>query len=191
MCWPINTCDWSCRFSTCSASLRLCVSASQKIGISHTVQAFTKNLQLLAEQFLTWLEQNNGLQAGKLSRVNSQDLELIKDLFQDALISCGDANLGLLCGRKIWHREKRTAVQGQGPLDGRQEEHLTPTFFKENYLSKSNMLVSHRVHACENLFCKPRNLQVNLTWSRKGKREKTGTCFAHLTDMKSSRADVS
>lgn len=31
MCWLSNTCDWSCRFSTCSGSLRLRVSASQTV----------------------------------------------------------------------------------------------------------------------------------------------------------------
>lgn len=41
MCWPNNTCDWSCRFSTWSESLRLCVSVpgSQKGNISSTVHS--------------------------------------------------------------------------------------------------------------------------------------------------------
>lgn len=36
MCWPSNTCDWSCKFSTCSGSLRPRVSApgSQTANIS-------------------------------------------------------------------------------------------------------------------------------------------------------------
>lgn len=79
----------------------------------------------------------------------------MKDLFQDTQVICREADLGLLCGREIWQRQKRTAVHGQGPLDGTQEEHLTPNFLQENHLrisQKLKLTVLHTIYICVSWF---------------------------------------
>lgn len=80
----------------------------------------------------------------------------MEDLLQDAQLSCGGAGLGLLRGRKIWQSQKRTAVHGQGPLDGTQEEHLTPSLFKENHLRTSQ---KHMSSVSYMIFCMMKLIQ--------------------------------
>lgn len=76
--------------------------------------------------YLTWLEQNNRLQTGKLSGINSQGLEAVEDVSQAVQVRCGSPGLGVLRGGTFRKTEKRTLVHGQRPLDSAEQKHLTP-----------------------------------------------------------------
>lgn len=61
---------------------------------------------------LTWLEKNNRLQTGKLSGINSQGLEAVKDISQAVQVRCGSPGLGMLNGGTFRKTQKRTLVHG-------------------------------------------------------------------------------
>lgn len=84
--------------------------------------------------FLTWLEKNNGLEAGELCWIDSDGLEAGEDLLQEAQVEAGVAGLPLHAGAKVGQREKWAAFQGQRPLDGTEKEKLTPSLLQQDHL---------------------------------------------------------
>lgn len=85
-------------------------------------------------QTLTWLKQHDGLEAGELGGVHGEGLEAAEDLLQEAQVQAGVAALGLDAGAKVGQGEQRTAVQRQRPLDGAEQEELTPRLLQQDHL---------------------------------------------------------
>lgn len=53
-------------------------------------------------KFLTWLEKHNGLEAGKLSGIDSKGLEAAEDLLQEAQVQACVAGFSLHAGAEVW-----------------------------------------------------------------------------------------
>lgn len=92
MCWPNNIWDWSCKFSTCSGSLRLRASAPRRQ--TNTYKCSKQRLSFLNDWLLTRFEQHNGFETGKLRGVDRQSLETVEDLLQDLQVGGWRADLG-------------------------------------------------------------------------------------------------
>lgn len=77
-------------------------------------------------RLLTWFEEDDGLEAGKLSGVDSQVLESSEDLLEHPEVRGRGAGFALLWRGQVRQGEKRAAVQGHRPLNSTQQEELTP-----------------------------------------------------------------
>lgn len=83
---------------------------------------------------LTWLEEHDGLETGKLSGINGEGLEAAEDLLQETQVQAGVAGLSLHAGAEVRQREQRAAVQRQRPLDGTEQEELAPRLLQQDHL---------------------------------------------------------
>ncbi len=83
---------------------------------------------------LTWLEEHDGLEAGKLSGIDSEGLEAAEDFLQEAQVQAGVAGFPLHAGAEVWQREQRAALQRQRPLDGTEQEELAPRLLQQDHL---------------------------------------------------------
>lgn len=83
---------------------------------------------------LTWLEEHDGLEAGKLCGVDGKGLEAAEDLLQEAQVQAGVAGFALHAGAKVRQGEQRAAVQRQRPLDGTEKEELAPGLLQQDHL---------------------------------------------------------
>lgn len=83
---------------------------------------------------LTWFEEHHSLHAGKFCGVNGQCLEAAKRLLQRPHIQGGRQQLprGRLRDSQEW-----AALQGHGPLDGTEQEQLTPCFLQQDHLGRA------------------------------------------------------
>lgn len=83
---------------------------------------------------LTWFEEHHGLHAGKFRGVDGQCLEATKGLLQRPHVQGGWQQLPR--GR-LGHSQEWAALQGHGPLDGTEQEQLTPCFLQQNHLGRA------------------------------------------------------
>lgn len=89
---------------------------------------------LLLLLLLTWFEQHHGLETGELGGVDCKGLVATEGLLQEAQVQASVGVLALHTGAKVGQRQQRAAVQRQGPLDGAQQEELTPRLLQQDDL---------------------------------------------------------
>lgn len=83
----------------------------------------------------TWFEEDDGLEAGKLSGVYDQGFEPTEDLLEQTQVHAGVGCLTLHgWGGQVGEGQQRTAVQGERPLDGTQQEEFRPCLLQQDYL---------------------------------------------------------
>lgn len=83
---------------------------------------------------LTWFEEHHGLHAGKFRGVNSQRLEAAEGLLQRPHVQGGRQQLPRA---RLRDSQERAALQGHGPLDGTEQEQLTPCFLQQDHLGRA------------------------------------------------------
>ena len=96
------------------------------------MQALTRFENFL---FLTWFEEDDGLEAGKLGHVDVQELELQKDFLQHAHVSECRHTFSVrnaLC--KFRKCEEEGSVGWQTPLNDAEKEQVGPRLFQKTDL---------------------------------------------------------
>ena len=93
-----------------------------------------KSYRSLNDRCLTWLEEHDGLEAGEFCGIYGERLEAAEDFLQEAQVQAGVAGFALHAGAEVGQREQRAAVQGQRPLDGTEQEELTPRLLQQDHL---------------------------------------------------------
>lgn len=106
------------------------LSACLSVCLSVKISALLLPLLLV----LTWFEQHDGLEAGKLGGVDCQGLVAAEGLLQEAQVQASVAALALHTGAKVGQRQQRAAVQRQRPLDGAQQEEFAPRLLQQDDL---------------------------------------------------------
>lgn len=102
---------------------------------NYTIATKIPNQRPPDPQTPTWFEEDDGLEAGKLSGVYGQGFEPTEDLLEQAQVHAGVGCLTLHGGGgQVGEGQQRTAVQGERPLDGTQQEEFRPCLLQQDYL---------------------------------------------------------